>query len=132
MAEFFPLRLKDLRGKVVLLEFWTFACSNCRNTLPALKQWSAKRAEGKFEIIGVHSPELKRERDISGLRKEVASLGVTWPVVTDNDFATWAAYDQRYWPVMYLIDKKGIIRYVHVGEGEYAETGVMIDKLIAE
>lgn len=127
-----PLRLRDLRGRVVLLEFWTFACANCRNTLPAMKRWNQRREGGKFEIIGVHSPELDRERNFSSLRRETESLGVSWPVVTDNDYVTWKAYDQEYWPVIYLIDKKGIIRYVHIGEGAYDETGAMIDRLIAE
>jgi thiol-disulfide isomerase/thioredoxin len=127
-----PLRLADLRGKVVLLEFWTFACSNCRNTLPAIQKWSSLRDGGKFEIVGVHTPELNRERDITALRKEAKALGVTWPVVTDNDYATWNAYRQEYWPVVYLIDKKGTIRYVHIGEGSYAETGAMIDRLTSE
>lgn len=127
-----PLHLSDLRGKVVLLEFWTFACSNCRNTLPYLRKWNAIRAGGKFEIIGVHTPELRRERDISALRRETESLGITWPIVTDNEYATWNAYHQQYWPVIYLVDKRGTIRFVHIGEGGYAETEAMIARLIAE
>jgi thiol-disulfide isomerase/thioredoxin len=127
-----PIHLSELRGKVVLLEFWTFACSNCRNTLPYLRKWNAIRAGGKFEIIGVHTPELKRERDISALRKETESLGITWPIVTNNEYTTWNAYHQQYWPVIYLIDKRGTFRYVHIGEGAYVETEVMIARLIAE
>jgi thiol-disulfide isomerase/thioredoxin len=127
-----PLHLSELRGKVVLLEFWTFACSNCRNTLPYLRKWNAIRTGGKFEIIGVHTPELKRERDLNVLHLETEELGITWPVVTDNEYATWNAYHQQYWPVIYLIDKRGTIRYVHIGEGEYAETEATIAKLIAE
>jgi thiol-disulfide isomerase/thioredoxin len=127
-----PLHLSDLRSKVVLLEFWTFACSNCRNTLPYLRKWNAIRAGGKFEIIGVHTPELRRERDISALRRETESLGITWPIVTDNEYATWNAYHQQYWPVIYLVDKRGTIRFVHIGEGGYAETEAMIARLIAE
>ena len=127
-----PLHLSELRGKVVLIEFWTFACSNCRNTLPHLRKWNAIRAEGKFEIIGVHTPELKREWDITALRGESESLGITWPIVTDNEYTTWNAYHQRYWPVIYLIDKKGTIRYEQIGEGEYAQTEAKIAELIAE
>lgn len=127
-----PLHLSELRGKVILIEFWTFACSNCRNTLPYLRKWSAIRAGGKFEIIGVHTPELKRERNMSALRRETESLRISWPIVTDNEYTTWNAYHQRYWPVIYLIDKRGTIRYVHIGEGEYAETEAMIAELIAE
>jgi peroxiredoxin len=127
-----PIHLSELRGKVVLLEFWTFACSNCRNTLPSLRKWNALRAGGNFEMIGVHTPELKRERDISALRRETESLGITWPIVTDNEYTTWNAYHQQYWPVIYLIDKRGTIRYVHIGEGEYAQTEAKIAELIAE
>jgi hypothetical protein len=87
---------------------------------------------GKFEIIGVHTPELRRERDISALRRETESLGITWPIVTDNEYATWNAYHQQYWPVIYLVDKRGTIRFVHIGEGGYAETEAMIARLIAE
>ena len=127
-----PMLLSGLRGKVVLLEFWTFACSNCRNTLPYLRKWNTIRAGGKFEIIGVHTPELKRERDIAALRRETESLGITWPIVTDNEYTTWNAYHQHYWPVIYLIDKRGAIRYIHIGEGEYAQTEAKIAELIAE
>jgi thiol-disulfide isomerase/thioredoxin len=126
-----PLALEDLRGKVVLLEFWTFGCYNCRNTLPYVKAWHNKFSSGKFRIIGVHSPEFQREMDITNVRREVKQLGIGFAVVTDNNFETWNAYNQRYWPVMYLIDKEGVIRNVQIGEGGYDEMEQMIIDLIA-
>jgi thiol-disulfide isomerase/thioredoxin len=127
-----PLKLKDLRGRVVLIEFWTFGCYNCRNTLPYVKGWDARyRAKG-FTVIGIHSPEFDEERRIEYLRREVASLGIMYPVVTDNDYQTWKAYDVEAWPTMFLLDKRGRIRWRHVGEGGYAEAERLIQKLLAE
>ena len=127
-----PLKLAGLRGRVVLIEFWTFGCYNCRNTLPHVKRWDARyRAKG-FTVIGVHSPEFDEERNIEHLRREVASLGITYPVVTDNDYQTWKAYDVEAWPTTFLLDKKGRIRRRHVGEGGYDETERLIQKLLAE
>jgi thiol-disulfide isomerase/thioredoxin len=100
-----PLTLSALRGNVVLLEFWTFGCYNCRNTLPSMKAWYKKFANEKFTIIGVHTHEFEREKKLENVRRQTAGLGVEYPVVTDNKFETWTAYDQRYWPVMYLIRK---------------------------
>jgi len=125
-----PTTLSALRGKVVLLEFWTFGCSNCRNTVPYMKKWYKKYAGEKFEIIGVHTPEFATEKVIANVKKKTAELGIEYPVVVDNDYKTWNAYHQQYWPVIYLIDKKGIIRYVHIGEGRYDETDREIQMLI--
>jgi thiol-disulfide isomerase/thioredoxin len=127
-----PLSLKELQGKVVLLEFWTFGCYNCLNTLPNIKAWHRKYAGAEFEIIGVHTPEFDREKDLKVVKREVARHGVAYPVVTDNDYATWNRYKQQYWPVLYLVDKKGIIRYMHIGEGNYEETEQQIKSLIGE
>jgi thiol-disulfide isomerase/thioredoxin len=127
-----PLTMSRLRGKVVLLEFWTFGCYNCRNTLPYVKAWHKKFSDEEFTLIGVHSPEFEREKDLKNVKRQVASLGIEYPVVTDNEFETWNAYNQRYWPVIYLIDKRGIIRYVHIGEGAYDETERQIKLLIKE
>ena len=127
-----PLKLKDLRGRVVLVEFWTFGCYNCRNTLPYIKVWDDRyRAQG-FTVIGVHSPEFDDERKIENLRREVASLGIKYPVVSDNDYYTWNAYNVEAWPTTFLLDKQGRIRLRHVGEGGYAEAEQLIQKLLAE
>ena len=127
-----PLTLKDLRGRVVLIEFWTFGCYNCRNTLPAVKKWDMKYREQGLTIVGVHSPEFDHEKKIENVRREVASLGIRFPVVTDNDFATWRAYKVEAWPTIFVLDKSGRFRGTHVGEGAYDETEKLIQKLLAE
>jgi thiol-disulfide isomerase/thioredoxin len=127
-----PLKLKDLRGRVVLIEFWTFGCFNCRNTLPFVKSWNDRYREKGFTVIGVHSPEFDDERRIENLRHEVSSLGIRYPVVTDNDYQTWNAYKVEAWPTVFLLDKQGRIRWKHVGEGDYDEAERLIQKLLAE
>jgi thiol-disulfide isomerase/thioredoxin len=127
-----PLTLKSLHGRVVLIEFWTFACYNCRNTLPAVKKWDAQYGDKGLTIIGVHTPESDLERSESDLRREVAALGVKYPVVTDNDYSTWKAYGVEAWPTLFLLDKQGRVRWTHVGEGYYDETEAVIKKLLAE
>jgi alkyl hydroperoxide reductase subunit AhpC len=127
-----PLTLSNLRGKVVLIEFWTFGCWNCTNTFPSVKKWYEKYKDQGFVVIGVHSPEFEREKVFTNVQAKVKDLGITYPVVTDNDFNTWRRYDNHYWPTMYLIDKKGIVRYVHIGEGEYQTTEDMIVALLKE
>jgi thiol-disulfide isomerase/thioredoxin len=127
-----PLTLKALQGRVVLIDFWTFACYNCRNTLPSLKKWDAHYRDKGLTIIGVHTPELDFERDIAQLRREVAGLGIKYPVVTDQDYSTWKAYGVEAWPTVFLLDKQGRIRWTHVGEGYYDETEDVIRKLLAE
>ncbi|MGB7924643.1 MAG: redoxin domain-containing protein [Pyrinomonadaceae bacterium] len=127
-----PLKLKELRGRVVLIEFWTFGCYNCRNTLPFIKSWDDRyRAKG-LTVIGVHSPEFDDERKIETLRREVASLGIKYPVVSDNDYKTWDAYNVQAWPTTFLLDKQGRIRWRHVGEGNYAEAERLIQELLEE
>jgi thiol-disulfide isomerase/thioredoxin len=127
-----PLTLKSLRGRVVLIEFWTFACYNCRNTLPSLKKWHEQYRDKGLTIVGVHTPELDFERDIDQLRREVAGLGIKYPVVTDQDYSTWKAYGVEAWPTVFLLDKEGRVRWMHVGEGYYDETEEVIKKLLAE
>jgi thiol-disulfide isomerase/thioredoxin len=127
-----PLKLKGLHGRVVFIEFWTFACYNCRNTLPSLKKWDAQYRDKGLTIIGVHTPELDFERDIDQLRREVAGLGIKYPVVTDQDYSTWKAYGVEAWPTLFLIDKQGRVRWTHVGEGYYDETEEVIKRLLAE
>jgi thiol-disulfide isomerase/thioredoxin len=127
-----PLTLKSLRGRVVLLEFWTFACYNCRNTLPTVKKWDAQYRDKGLTIIGVHTPELDYESNIDNLRREVAALGIKYPVVTDNDYSTWKEYKVEAWPTVFVLDKQGRVRWTHVGEGAYDQTEQVIKKLLTE
>ena len=127
-----PLKLKDLRGRVVLIEFWTFGCYNCRNTLPFVKGWDERYRDKGLTVIGVHSPEFDDERNVDHLRREVSSLGIRYPVVTDNDYQTWNAYKAEAWPTVFLLDKQGRIRWMRVGEGDYDEGERLIQKLLAE
>jgi len=127
-----PLTLKDLRGRIVLIDFWTFGCYNCRNTLPFVKRWDDRYREKGLTVIGVHSPEFDDEREVENLRRQVASLGIRYPVVTDNDYRTWDAYNVAAWPTIFLLDKQGRIRWRHVGEGAYDEAERIIQKLLAE
>lgn len=127
-----PLKLQDLRGRVVLVDFWTFGCYNCRNTLPYLKRWHESYKDKGLTVVGVHSPEFDTEKRVDTVREEVASLGIKYPVVTDNEYATWNAYNVNAWPTVFLLDKAGKIRWMHVGEGAYAETEQSIQQLLAE
>ncbi len=127
-----PLRLAELRGKVVLLEMWTFGCINCRHVIPTLKTWHHKYQDQGLVIIGNHYPEFSYEEDLGNLREAVKDLGIEYPIAQDNQGETWQAYHNRYWPTLYLIDKKGTIRYRHIGEGNYAETEAAIQTLLAE
>src|SRR5262249_31099565 len=117
-----PTHLADLKGKVVLVEFWTFGCSNCRNVEPHVKEWYKKYAEQGLVVIGVHSPETDFNRYSKNVENYVHEQQLPYAVVTDNDFATWHRYGNRAWPTVYLIDKQGLIRYTHIGEGSYAQT----------
>jgi thiol-disulfide isomerase/thioredoxin len=127
-----PLTLNGLHGRVVLIEFWTFACYNCRNTLPTIKKWDAQYRDKGLTIIGVHTPESDLESNLNDLRREVAELGIKYPVVTDNDYSTWKAYKVEAWPTLFLLDKQGRVRWTHVGEGYYDQTEEVIKKLLAE
>jgi thiol-disulfide isomerase/thioredoxin len=127
-----PLAIAKLRGRVVLVDFWTFGCYNCRNTLPALKRWDEAYRQQGLTIIGVHSPEFEREKRLENVRREVRSLGINYPVVTDNDYNSWRAFGVEAWPTVVLLDKQGRIRLTHVGEGLYDETESAIKKLLAE
>ncbi|MCC6614028.1 MAG: redoxin domain-containing protein [Anaerolineae bacterium] len=127
-----PLRLQDLRGSVVLLEFWTFDCINCIHTLPHVEGWHETYADQGLVTIGVHFPEFGYEHDVQNVRAAAERLGVTYPIALDNDGATWDAYNQRYWPTIYLIDKQGNIRYLTIGEGRYDQTEAAIQALLAE
>jgi len=127
-----PLRLAGLRGKVVLVEFWTYACWNCRNVQPYVKAWHEKYAPDGLVVIGVHTPELDFERKPENVKKYVAEQKIAYPVVLDNDFAAWERYGNQYWPAIYLIDAEGQIVYVAIGEGNYARTEARLQALLRQ
>jgi thiol-disulfide isomerase/thioredoxin len=127
-----PVTLESVRGKVVLLEFWTFGCINCRHVIPYVRDWYNKYNGDDFTVISVHYPEFNYERDIDNVKKATEELGIEYAVAIDNDRLTWGAYNQRYWPTTYLIDKSGRIRYQHIGEGAYEKTETAIQLLMAE
>ncbi len=127
-----PLSLPHLRGNVVLVDFWTYSCINCLRTLPYVKAWDSAYRRRGLTIVGVHTPEFAFEHVASNVRKAVSSLGIRYPVAIDNDYETWNAYSNQYWPAKYLIDRRGHVRYAHFGEGEYEETEMLIRRLLAE
>jgi cytochrome c biogenesis protein CcdA/thiol-disulfide isomerase/thioredoxin len=127
-----PLDMERLRGKVVLIDFWTYSCVNCVRTIGHLQGWYDAYSEYGFEIIGVHSPEFPFERNVNNVRKAVKDLGVTWPVVMDNDFSQWNSYNNRFWPAHFFIDHTGNIRYFQFGEGAYDEAEKVIRKLLSQ
>ncbi len=127
-----PLDLGSLRGKVVLVDFWTYSCINCIRTLPYLRTWYDSYRDKGLVIIGVHSPEFAFEKVSANVARAMGDLKVNWPVVQDNDYAQWTAYGNRYWPAHYFIDAKGRVRYWHFGEGGYAESEAIIRRLLAE
>jgi thiol-disulfide isomerase/thioredoxin len=127
-----PLTLKELHGTVVLIDFWTYSCINCLRTLPHLNAWYETYRRKGFTIIGVHTPEFAFEHVAANVRRAVSQLGVRYPVPLDNDYATWNAYHNQYWPAEYLIDKAGHVRHAHFGEGEYDRTERLIRTLLAE
>ena len=127
-----PLALENLRGRVVLVDFWTFGCYNCRNTLPTLKSLDARYRDKGLTIVGVHAPESDYEKDSGNLREAIQKLGIRYAVVTDNDYATWHAYNVQAWPTVVILDKQGRIRFTHIGEGYYEQQEQVIQKLLAE
>jgi cytochrome c biogenesis protein CcdA/thiol-disulfide isomerase/thioredoxin len=127
-----PLTDEILRGKVVLVDFWTYSCINCLRTLPYLKAWNEKYRDQGLVIIGVHAPEFAFEKNPRNVEQAIRDLGITYPVAMDNQFAIWNAYKNEYWPAHYLIDAQGQIRHQHFGEGAYQETEQMIQTLLKE
>jgi cytochrome c biogenesis protein CcdA/thiol-disulfide isomerase/thioredoxin len=125
-----PLSLRELRGKVVLVDFWTYSCINCQRALPHVEGWYQEYARDGFVVVGVHTPEFAFEHVVSNVRAQAAALGVHYPVAVDDNYATWTAYDNEYWPADYLIDAQGDIRSVHFGEGGYATTEQLIRQLL--
>lgn len=127
-----PLTPAALRGKVVLIDFWTFACYNCLNALPHVKALEAKYRDKGFVVIGVHTPELARERVVDNVRREVKRLGIEYPVVIDNDYKIWNAFHNQYWPAAYYADATGTLRFYHFGEGEYDAQDQVVATLLRE
>ncbi|WP_077049131.1 cytochrome c biogenesis protein DipZ [Pseudomonas sp. KK4] len=123
---------ESLKGKVVLVDFWTFDCINCKHTLPYVKDWAKKYEKDGLVVIGVHTPEYGFERIIGNVRDKVKEYGITYPVAIDNNYAIWRNFDNQYWPAHYLIDAKGQVRYTHFGEGSYDTQEEMIQQLLKE
>lgn len=127
-----PLKLADLRGKVILVDFWTYSCINCIRTLPYLQAWYNAYKDNGFVIIGVHTPEFAFEKITANVERAVKDNKLTYPVVQDNDMAIWTSFANHYWPAHYLIDKDGRVRREHFGEGEYNQTEKAIRSLLSE
>lgn len=127
-----PLTMQSLRGKVVLVDFWTYSCINCIRTLPYITAWNEKYSQHGLVIVGMHSPEFTFEKDLGNVRDAVQKFGIKYPVALDNDHKTFSVFGNRYWPHKYLFDAKGNLRYDHIGEGGYEETEMQIRKLLAE
>jgi thiol-disulfide isomerase/thioredoxin len=127
-----PLSLAGLHGKTVLIDFWTYSCINCQRTLPHLEAWYRSYHQDGFEIIGVHTPEFAFEHVTSNITAQARSLGVNYPVAIDNNYATWNAYSNQYWPAEYLIGPNGEVRHVTFGEGDYGTTEELIRQLVSE
>ena len=127
-----PLGREALKGKVVVIDFWTYSCINCLRSLPYVKAWAEKYRGDGLVVIGVHTPEFAFEKDIANVRKALADLGITYPVAIDNDYAVWRAFANHYWPAHYFIDANGRLRYRHFGEGDYAGSERVIRALLAE
>ncbi len=127
-----PLTAEALKGKVVLVDFWTYSCINCLRTLPYVKAWAEKYRDQGLVVIGVHAPEFAFERDVNNVTKAMKDLGITYPVAIDNNYKIWRAFNNQYWPAHYFADAKGQIRYHHFGEGDYAESERVIQQLLHE
>ncbi|MDA1216530.1 MAG: redoxin domain-containing protein, partial [Chloroflexi bacterium] len=127
-----PLVMSDLRGKVVLVDFWTYTCVNCIRTFPYLVDWNAKYADKGLVIVGVHTPEFEFEKDRENVIRATEEHGIEYPVAQDNEFETWRNYENNAWPAKYLTDANGVVRYTHLGEGAYDEAEAEIRKLLIE
>jgi cytochrome c biogenesis protein CcdA/thiol-disulfide isomerase/thioredoxin len=127
-----PLTAEGLKGKVVVVDFWTYSCINCLRAIPYVKAWAEKYKDQGLVVIGVHAPEFAFERNIDNVKAAAAKLGVSYPIAIDNDYAIWRGFNNEYWPAHYFIDAQGRIRHHHFGEGEYAESERVIQQLLAE
>jgi thiol-disulfide isomerase/thioredoxin len=127
-----PLTADDLRGKPVLVNFWTYTCVNWLRQLPYLRAWAGKYADHRLAVIGVHTPEFSFEHDVANIRSAVRDMQIEYPVAIDNDYAVWRAFGNHYWPALYFADAQGRIRHHHFGEGEYAQSEMVIQQLLTE
>ena len=125
-----PLTIQELKGNVVLIQFWTFSCINCQRTLPYVTKWHDRYAAKGLKIIGVHTPEFAFERDANNIKDAMQKHGILYPVPIDNEFKTWKAYGNEYWPHLYLADRQGNLVYDHIGEGAYDRTEQTIKQLL--
>jgi thiol-disulfide isomerase/thioredoxin len=127
-----PVKLADLRGKVILVHFWTSTCSTCIHTIPHLNEWYQKYSNKGLVIVGVHTPEFDFEKNIDDVKAAVQDFQIKYPVILNNNYVNWNSYGDNYWPRDYLVDNQGLIRYNHIGEGGYDQTEQMIKSLLAE
>ena len=127
-----PLTAADLSGKVVLVDFWTYTCINWLRQLPYVRAWAGEYSGAGLVVIGVHTPEFGFEHDVDNVHRAVKSMRVDYPVAIDNDYAIWRAFDNHYWPALYFADAQGQIRHHHFGEGEYRQSEMVIQQLLAE
>ncbi|MEM5427932.1 thioredoxin family protein [Cupriavidus oxalaticus] len=127
-----PLTLAGLRGKVVLVDFWTFDCINCIRTLPHVRQWYDKYRDKGLVVVGVHTPEFGYEKSTANVQAAIKRFDIRYPVAQDNMYATWNAWRNQYWPALYLVDASGNVVYKHFGEGNYAQTEAAIQKALAD
>ncbi len=125
-----PLTAEGLRGRVVLVDFWTYSCVNWLRTLPYVRAWADRYRDRGLVVVGAHAPEFSFEHDLDNVQRAVAELDVGYPVVIDNDFSVWRSFDNHYWPAVYLVDMSGMVRFTHFGEEAYAETERAIQKLL--
>src|SRR4051812_27663646 len=127
-----PASVPDLRGKVVLVDFWTYTCINWLRTLPYVRAWADKYRDQGLVVVGVHTPEFQFERNVDNVKRSAQEMRVTWPIALDNGYSVWRAFANNAWPAVYLLDGEGRVRYSHLGEGEYEATERMIQQLLAE
>jgi thiol-disulfide isomerase/thioredoxin len=127
-----PLTLADLRGKVVLIDFWTYTCINWRRTLPYVREWASKYKDQGLVVIGVHTPEFSFEQKPENVSRAIKEMNIGYPIAMDNNFEIWQSFENQYWPALYLIDAKGQVRYKKFGEGDYTESELMIQQLLKE
>src|ERR1700730_19062987 len=126
-----PRSAADLRGKLVLIDFWTYTCINWLRTLPYVRAWAEKYRK-QLVVIGVHTPEFSFEHDVENLRRAVRQMGIDYPIAVDNDYAIWRALENQYWPALYFIDSRGRVRHHQFGEGDYEQSEMVIQRLLAE